>query len=258
MDDGIDLQRLLALRKLTRAVSDALTAEMRDALTTLAPLLAPRTVLGDFVQGASKTTVRGADRVWKEVEGLYAAIAPKAPFNLARDLKPPLEIPGTVLEMAPLQYRHTARTEREPHPITVTKPLEWILSYSAHGPGRLRELLADPNRDGAELQRAVVLAIVLHLVLARQAGVAKILAALRFPVETRRLPEFAELPMTVLACVVPTIRPRDAIVIESTEMTGASVFQEVVDVAAMRGLADPFRERLLELARAHGEDVPRS
>jgi hypothetical protein len=254
-DERLDLQRLLGLRKLTRAIADLLRDEMRAHLTTLAPLLAPRTVLGDFVQGVPKGAVRGADRVWKELETLHDAIARTPPFDLARDLKPPLEIPGIALEMAPVEYDFVARTEREERRVTVTKPFEWILSYSAHGPARLRELLADRNRDAAELQRAIVLALVLHLVVARQTGVAAILAGLRLPLETRRLPAFGQLPLTVIVAAVPTRRPPDEVVLESTELTGTNTFQEVVDVAAIGALVDPLRARLVELARSHGEQV---
>ena len=77
MAEAYDLQRLLQLRKVTRALADFLRDEMRDHLTTLAPLLNPRVVLGDFVAGGPKA-VRGADRAWKDVETQYAAIAPKA------------------------------------------------------------------------------------------------------------------------------------------------------------------------------------
>lgn len=249
MDDAVTMQRLLALRKLTRKLDDVLRPETREVVTTLAPVLRPRAVFGDFVQGAGKETVRGAEQAWRELETTYAAVAGKPPFSLIRELKPPIDIPGTSLDLTPVQYGHVADGKR----VVVTKPFEWVVSYSSYGPQRLRELLADKNRNPEELQRAVVLAIVIHIVFARQPGAAKVLAGLRLPVEARRMGEFGELPVTVLASAVRTMRPSDALVVESTEMTGTDSFQEVVDVAALQGLQDPYRDRLFAVLREEGE-----
>jgi hypothetical protein len=252
MSTPIDMPRLLELRRLTRAIDDFLRGRVREYVTTLAPLVRPRTVLGDFVQGPGKESVRGADAAWKRVVALYEAVAPKAPFHLARDLRPPIDVPGTALEMAPVEYAHSAERAGERRAVTVTKPFEWVLSYSAHGPGRLRELVADKNRDAAELQRVIVLAIVLHLVLDQLPGVQRVFQDLRIPIETRRLPAFGDLPVTVLASPVTTLRPPDEVVVESTEMTGTAAFQEVIDVEALERLPDPLRDELLAVLRAQG------
>jgi hypothetical protein len=255
MDEPFGMARLLELRKLTRQVDDVVRAAAREHLATLSPLLRPHTVLGDFVQGGERQSVRGADRVWKELVGLYDGLAGKPPFALARELKPPLHVPGPALEMVPVQYAHQAGPGTQ---VVVTKPFEWVLSYSAHGPQRLRELIADKNRDAEELQRVLTLAIALHLVITRQPGIAKVFAGLRLPLETRRLAEFGDLPVTVMASAVPSLRPPDAVVVQSTEMTGERVFQEVVDPAAVERLEDPWRARVLAALRGGGEDAPRA
>jgi hypothetical protein len=252
MDEPFDMARLLELRKLTRQVDDVVRGDARDHLATLMPLLRPQAVLGDFVQGGEKLSVRGADRVWKELVTLYDGLAGKAPFGLARDLKPPLHVPGTALEMAPVQYAHEARPGTR---VVVTKPFEWVLSYSAHGPQRMRELTADKNRDAEELQRTLALALALHLVVSKQPGIAKVFAALRLPLESRRMPEFGDLPLTVMTSAVPSLRPPDEVVVQSTEMTGEGVFQELVDVAAVERLEDPWRARVLAALRGRGNDA---
>jgi hypothetical protein len=252
MDEPFDMARLLELRKLTRQVDDVVRGDARDHLATLMPLLRPQAVLGDFVQGGEKLSVRGADRVWKELVTLYDGLAGKAPFGLARDLKPPLHVPGTALEMAPVQYAHEARSGTR---VVVTKPFEWVLSYSAHGPQRMRELTADKNRDAEELQRTLALALALHLVVSKQPGIAKVFAALRLPLESRRMPEFGDLPLTVMTSAVPSLRPPDEVVVQSTEMTGEGVFQELVDVAAVERLEDPWRARVLAALRGRGDDA---
>jgi hypothetical protein len=256
MDQPFDMARLLELRRLTRRVDDVVRVEAREHLATLAPLLRPQTVLGDFVQGGEKQSVRGADRVWKELVTLYDGIAGKSPFGLARELKPPLHIPGTTLEMAPVQYVHEARAGAHPTPVVVTRPFEWVVSYSAHGPQRARDLLADRNRDAEELQRLIALALALNLAVARQAGVAKLFATLRLPLQARRVGEFGDLPLTVMVSVVPSLRPPDDVLVQSTEMTGERVFQEVVDPAGIERLEDPLRARLLSALRGDGEGAP--
>jgi hypothetical protein len=249
MDESFGMARLLELRKLTRQIDDVVRGDAREHLTSLNPLLRPQTVLGDFLQGGEKQSVRGADRVWKELVTLYDGLAGKPPFSLARELKPPLHVPGTALEMAPVQYPHEVRTGGHATRVVVSKPFEWTLSYSAHGPQRLRELIADRNRDAEELQRVLALAIALHLVVARQPGVAKVFAGLRLPLETRRFGEFGGLPVTVMVSAVPSLRPPDDVVVQSTEMTGERVFQEVVDPAAVDRLEDPWRARVLAALR---------
>ena len=256
MDESFGMARLLELRKLTRQVDDVVRGDAREHLTTLTPLLRPHVVFGDFVQGGEKQSVRGADRVWKELVTLYDSLAGKPPFSLARDLKPPLHVPGTALEMGPVQYVHEAHAAGHATRVVVTKPFEWILTYSAHGPQRLRELVADKNRDAEELQRVLALALALHLVVARQPGIAKAFAALRLPLETRRFGEFGALPVTVMTSEVPSMRPPDDVVVQSTEMTGEGAFQEVVDAAAVERLEDPWRQRVVAALRDGGGAAP--
>lgn len=256
MSAPITMERLLVLRRLTRALETSVRGWVQGHVAALAPLLRPRPVLGEFVQSPGKETpLRAPDRVWKEVEALYEAIAPRAPFSLARDLKPPVDVPGTTLELAESDYVHET-TGADQRRITVTKPFEWIVSYSGTGPALMRKLLADKNRDAGELQRLVLVSLILHIVLKQQAAVGAVFADLRIPLETRRRPEFGELPVTVLVSAIPTVRPPDDVLVQSTEMTGTSAFQEVVDVERLAGLADPFRSRVAEVLAANGETLP--
>jgi hypothetical protein len=256
MSAPITMERLLVLRRLTRALEANVGAWVRGHAAALAPLLRPRPVLGEFVQSPGRESpLRPPDRVWKEVETLYEAIAPHAPFHVARDLRPPVDIPGTTLELAPLEYVHDTAGP-DTRRITVTKPFQWIVSYSGAGPALLRELVADKNRDAAELQRLILVTLVLHVVLKQQPAVAAVFADLRMPLETRRRAEFGDLPVTVLASAVPTIRPADEVVVQSTEMTGTSTFQEVIDLDGLAALPDPVRVRVADVLAAHGETLP--
>ena len=90
MDGRDSIQSLLVLRKLTRAIADAVRAQMTEYLTTLAPLLRPQMVLGDYVQGGAKESTRKADKAFKELQALYETVAATKPFNLPRELPTPI------------------------------------------------------------------------------------------------------------------------------------------------------------------------
>jgi len=253
-DEGYSIQRLLVLRKLTVAISKLLTEQMREYLATLSPLLRPRTVLGGYVDSSTKETARGADKNFKELQSLYETIATAKPFNLPAELKPPVEIISTTLEFTPLNYSHAAKTEQESKTVTVTSPLTWTLNYSGFSLGRLRELVADRNRSGKELGEFVLHYLVLHLVISKQKGITDILDALHFPINSdERAPGLGDLPITYVTSSISTIRPPDNVIIESTEISGRDVFEEIVNIDDIIKLRDPLKERLTEIVKSHGE-----
>ncbi|MBV9928151.1 MAG: hypothetical protein JOZ96_24240 [Acidobacteria bacterium] len=253
MEERYDIQRLLALRKLTRGVSELLRGQLTAYLSTLAPLINPKAVFGDYVQGGGKEVVRGADTVFEELQALYGAVASSKPYNLPKELKLPIGIAGTALEITPVEYVHVAKTERESKKVSVASPLKWAFNYRGFPPRRLAELLGNRNRDTEELQRAVLHALVMHVVLSKRAGVTQILDALHFHVNTGRSPEFGDLPLTYISSSVSTTRPPDEVIIESTEVAGRDSFEEVVNLDDIATLRDPLKEQLLELVKTHGE-----
>jgi hypothetical protein len=240
MNEPYSTSRLLVLRKLTRAIADLLRGQLRDDLTTLAPLFRPKTVFGDYVGSPTRENFPGAEKAFKELQSLYEAVASAKPFNLPKELNPPLEILTSVLEITPVEYAHLAKSDKESKPVTVTTPLKWTLSYAGFAPKKLRDLLADRDRSAAALQQAIVHQLVLHLVLARHTGVAKLLEALRFPLSTGKRPEFGELPIPYIASVLATVRPPDELIIESTEISGTNAFEEVVNVENLLQIGDPW------------------
>ena len=66
-------------------------------------------VLGDYIQGGSKESTRKADKAFKELQALYETVAATKPFNLPRELTPPLRLSGGGLEITPVDYaaRHS-------------------------------------------------------------------------------------------------------------------------------------------------------
>jgi hypothetical protein len=246
--DGI--QSLLVLRKLTRAITEAVRVEMTGHLATLTPLLKPSAVLGDYVAGGQKETTRKAEKAFKQLQSLYDTVAVANPFNLPRELTPPLSLATETLEITPFDYAHVADGVH-PRTISVRAPLTWTLTYSGYNPTKLEELLKTKLRSSDELLKYVLSYLVLHVVVTNQTGVAHMLEALRFPLSTTKLPEFGNLPITRIGPAITTTRPSDAVIIESAELSGMDAFEELVKVEDLTLLKDPLRERLLAIANEH-------
>jgi hypothetical protein len=252
---GLDsVKSLLVLRKLTRAIADAARAQLTEYLTTVTPLLQPQGILGDYIQGAQKETSLKAEQAFKDLKALYEAAAPSKPLNLRRELSPPFSFSNLSLEITPVDYVHVAQTEAGPRKITVRSPLTWTLTYAGFAPNRLQEVL-DQKLRGDELQRFILSYILINVVMKYRPGITQMLEGLHFPVTTTTSPDFGELPLTRIGIGISTMRPSDAVVVESAELTGMDAFEEVVSVDDIARLPDPFKERLLDLSRKHAPET---
>jgi hypothetical protein len=252
MDRSINTQQLLQLRKLTRAVSDQLRGQLKEYLATLSPLLRPRTVLGDYVQSNVKETVRGADKAFKDLQSLYESVAGASPFHLAKELKAPIELMSSALEMIPLEYTHSAKSQQAEKTVSIASPLKWVLVYSGFPLTRLRQMLLDRNRSESELRESVLHHLVLNTVVTKQSGVNRILEALHFPVRTETLPGLGQLPITVISSTLSTLRPSDEVIIESTEISGTDAFEELINMEDIGRLANPFKASLVSILKSYG------
>jgi hypothetical protein len=248
MDESLTTKRLVVLRKLTRAIADFVRGQLKDHLTALGPILRQRTVFGEYVRSDTKETVKGAEAAFKEMQALYAKVATAKPFSL-NELRSPMEVQSSALEFIPVEYVHAAKTE------TVISPLKWHLCYAGFTPKRLRDLVADRNRTMVDVEAGVQHALMLNTVIARQAAVVKIFEALHYTITVGKAEGLGDLPIVTIASVVSTQRPADDLVIESTEMAGTDTFEEVVSLSDLANLRDPFREKLVELAKAQGETL---
>jgi hypothetical protein len=251
-----EIQTLLTLRKVTRALAEHLKGQMTEHLATLTPLLRPRSVLGDYVQGGAKEGAKRADKAFKELQSLWESVVAAKPFTgLPRELNPPIDVTGHTLEITPVDYSHAAANGDETKAVTVRSPLKWVLTYAGYTPPRLSELIAQRSRNTEELQRAVLSYLALHVVIANQPGVAKILEALHFPLTVERLDAFGVLPVVTISAGVSTRRPADSVIVQSAELTGMDAFEEVVVVDDITRLTDQGRERMLEIVRAQGPSL---
>ncbi len=197
-----------------------------------------------------KEAVKGADRAFHDLESLYGSVAKKKPYDLGVGLTPPLPINTSALEILPFDYPFVARSERQTKRVMVTAPLTWIVTYAGFSLARLRALIADPNRSRDELQRVLTHHLLLHVVLERKNGLRGLLQALNFPAKTETVPEFGELPLTIITSAVRTERPSDAVILESTDLSGVDAAEEIVRVTNVAGMVDSRRARLLEIFEA--------
>ena len=255
MENRNDIQKLLVLRRLTRTISDLLRGQMKEYLSTLAPLLHPKVVFGDYIQSSRKESVKGADKAFKELQSLYENVASAKPFLLSKELKPPLDITSSAIEITPMEYHHVMQTDNESRTVSVTSPLKWVLNYSGFTPGRLSELLADRGRNADVVQSFVLHYLIMHIVVSKQTGIRNIFDALHFPFSTDYSQEFGELPLTFISSSVSTARPPDDLILESTELSGMAAFEEIINLDDIQKIREPFKEQLLDLVKSHSEDL---
>ena len=241
MDGRDNIQSLLVLRKLTRAIAGSLRSQLAGHLKALTPILRPEMVFGKLIQGGQKEWIVKSDQALKELRTLYEGLAPKAPFHLRTDLMPPFDLGGLSVEITPAEYTHVVESGPSSRKITVRRPLTWTVSYAGFTPPLFRQLLDSRTRPPNELQRFLLAYLTMHLVTKMQPGVVNIFSDLRFPVTTAKDPEFGDLPMTQITAAIETERPADAVIIESAELTGMDGFEEVVRVEDIQRLRDPLQ-----------------
>lgn len=252
--ESYSTQRLLALRKLTRAAADLLRGRIKEYLATITPLLRPKVVLGNYVEGGAFDLSRPGDKAFKELQEIYNKVAQTKIYRLPQELTTPLEVINPQLEITPVEYEHTATSGNDKKSVVITSPLKWVLTYGGFSPNKFRELLANQGRTGDDLQQFVLHYLMMHVVIGNQRGVKQMLEALHFPVSTIHFPEFGDLPVTIVSSSISTVRPSDDVIVESTEVAGMNVFEEVLNVDDVKQLQDHLREELLELLRSHGEE----
>ena len=255
MDGRDSMQSLLVLRKLTRAIGDAVRAQMTEYLATLAPLLRPKMVLGDHVEDGTKESTRRSDKAFKELQGLYETLAATKPYNLPRELPVPLRLAGSGLEITPVDTAHAIQAGSDKRTIMVRSPLTWTLTYSGFPPTRLPELLKAKLQTGDELTQFVISYLLMHVVTTNSPGLSGVFEALHFPITATTLPEFGPLPITRIGVAMSTRRPSDDVILQSAELTGMDAFEEVVNVQDLAQLRDPLKARLLEIARQNAPEL---
>ena len=255
MDGRDSTQSLLVLRKLTRAIADVVRTQMTEHLATLAPLLRPKVVLGDYVEDGSRDSSRRSEKALKEFQALYESVATARPFNLPREVTLPLRFAGSGLEITPVDAAHVIQSGSDTRTIMVRSPLTWTLTYSGYAPTRLPDLLKARLQAPDDLAQFVISYLLMHVVVTNSPGLTSVFDALHFPITTTTVREAGALPITRIGIAMSTRRPSDEVILQSAELTGMDAFEEVVNVPALSQLRDPLKDRLLDVARQHAPEL---
>ncbi len=249
MDAGFDFNRMMLLRGLTTALARHFEQTARQHLANLAALLHPRMLLGDLIR-QEKAFAKDQDAAFRELVKQYQPIARSTVINTQVDLKPPLDIFTSTIELSPASYDYSP--DGSPKPMTIITPMKWVVAYKDLGLSRLREHIASHNRSGGnELQSSLLHFLALHMLVARRPGPAPVLEALRFEISSTPTAEFGGLPIIHLTAPLATMRPPDAMIAQSAMLSGALSFEEVVDLQAIAGLRDCVKDKVLELVSRH-------
>ena len=254
--ESLNVERLLHLHTLTKEVAKVCQKQLRGYLDTLALLFRPRRMLGDAMEGAERESVGGSERTVAELRELYRKVALR-PFDLRPELSLPLESVSTQMQLYEWEYLHQSKTDRGWRSIKVTSPLTWVVAYSSsYSLPMLRQVLAGQEERDADAVRAFVLrACLMHLHFLKFPAIADLLAGLRYRVEVRHTPETGDLPLVTVSAPFATMRPPDSLVTVASGLAGGASFSEVLDLASVKSLQDPFREQIAAIFRTHGQEL---
>ncbi|HXQ73311.1 MAG TPA: hypothetical protein VN844_22615 [Pyrinomonadaceae bacterium] len=255
MEERYTTERLLALRKLTRTIAELLRSRMKDYLSTFAPLMHPKNVLGNYVGGQAYEVTRIGEKPFAELRDRYLALAQSRRLSLPPDLKTPLELINPQLEMNPVEYEYVATSGGQTKTVTITSPLKWSLSYAGFPPSKLKALLQDKSSRNDDLQQFVLHSLMMESVILRQTGISQMLEALHFPLSVERAESSMDLPVCYVSSSVSTTRPPDDVIIQSTEISGMDAFEEIVNIEDVARLRDPLKEKLSDLVKDYVEQV---
>jgi hypothetical protein len=209
-------------------------------------------VLGNNTSPGTSATVKGADKVFAELQEAYLRLAGTKLYNLPKALEPPIPVTTSRPEIVRVDYPYEASADGTIKNLTAVAPLKWVLTYGGFTPERLRGLLAQGvNVNERQLTETLLHILMIDVVVRRQPGLTDILRALGFTVESARAPEFGELPLTYVGAPVHTRRPPDQLMLQIAEISGSPVFEEVVRIEDIVAMKTPLKDQLMAAARSH-------
>ncbi len=243
---------LLERHNVTKEVANFCRQQLRIYLDAMAPLFRPRLLLGDCVEGNGRESVPDGQQNFTALKESFSRVGGR-PFDLRRELSPPIESPPTQMQLYEWEYVHEAGTGRERKQITVTAPLTWVLTYpSVYSLPLMRQVAAGKQGRDYEAVRSFALrACLLSLMFQKLPQLRTLLEGLRYKVEFRKLPDLGELPLVTLSAPVSTFRPSDDLLLIATGLSGRAGFQEVLDTDSATRIHDPLQDRIAAILHDH-------
>jgi len=243
----LDNGQFLELRQSTEKVAAALSKRLSSHLEVLRPLFIPRKLLGSYVKSAGMEEVSGAEKAFATLQERYAAVCER-PFGLSRKLHPPLLPISNHLEITPLQYRLNFPELGEKQ-VTILSPTQWVVSYGGECPlDRLRAMvMGKETRQPQDMQQALLNHLIPGIFLTFHPALGRLLADLRYQVETRELADLGGLPVVTLKIPLETFLPPDDFILQITQLSGIPAFQEIINSEAIEKIPDPLQKTLRDL-----------
>ncbi len=239
----LDNQEFFKLRQATEKISQALSKRLLGHLDTLRPLFLPRKLLGIYVKSAVKEEVPRSEKAFSELQELYGLVCEK-PFNLPRKLQPPLPPINQQLEITPFQYPLVIEGGNKA--VQIISPARWIVSFQGDCPyERLRAMVSGrEQRQIEEMQQSLVNHLALVIFLRYFPELKRLIEDLRYEVEIKELSDLGNLQVVVLRAPVATFLPPDDFILQITQLSGISAFQEIVDLEEIEHIRDSLKEQL--------------
>ncbi len=248
MDETFDIPKLLKHRKITNTISSYLEQELKSHITTLEPIFNPKLVLGEYISG-SKVAVKSSATSFKQIQETYKSLKQsKVFYDKLNELKSPIDLFGSSLELTQYEYTYQATNDNGGKAVRVTTPLKWVLGYKNQGLLQLKDLLSNTQTSrSSDIEICILHLLAMHTVFIQRKDITKLLQALRFSVYSEPSIKYGKLPLVFITCPIKTILPPDQLIIQSTELSGMPVFEEVIDPDDINQLTDPYKEQLLKL-----------
>jgi hypothetical protein len=234
---SLSIDELTDLRAKTEAVSQFLRRRLEAHLAAMRVAFAPRWVLGKHVRSGSREDLVGSDAAFEQLKQRYGAYRGR-PLLLPRELEDgPVAVEG-VLVLSPWEYTLSLGDKA----VKMTSPVRWVTNYrSGYDFGSLREAIAAKQALRPEDAKGFALgALTLVMLLEKTPGLAQLLTDLRYEVEVAPHEELGGLPLVTISAGLPSFKPADDVILSATRFSGVSEFIELIDLAALDRLEDPF------------------
>jgi len=237
----IQLDQLTGMRETSQKVSQALQTLLSAHLKTLTPLFAPRKVLGEFMESAFKDKVPGADKTFVKLEADYKRLC-QSPFDIPPKLSTPVPNIKNQLSIQPWRYPYVIGDLV----LNVRSPVRWVLTYvTGYDLDRLLQSHLSKERPRyEEIKELLLTTLTMAYLLDMNPGLKDLVEGLNFTLSIEHSSIAGDLPFAVIAAPVSSFRPQDEMMKIVAQLSGAPVFEELVDVDEIATLEHPFKTRL--------------
>lgn len=248
MAEPITLDNYADLRDTSRQFRGTLQAQLNGHLETVRHLFRPAAVFGQYLVGSHKDSPRDAATAVAQFRTFFAEAVLAKPFMLDQELGDTMELSTGTPVLNDFVYTHEIETRAGARTVSVTSPLQWVLSFPEHRYSRLLELTHTAKRDVDALHAIAAHFAALHFTVLRNPRIQELFQALRFPISSERVPQLGAFPVLMVRAPAGTVRPPDEVIGQVCRYSGVDTVEEILDYEAWTNLKDPFAEQFAGVA----------